>query len=205
MVDKVEEPVIGPVQILEHQHERPPLGQPLEEPAPRRERLGHARTLLAREADERAEVRGHPLHLVVRHHSRHGGAQLLGGLVRRIRIEQTCLRLDHLAERPVGDAFAVRQAAALPPAGQRRLCVDVYEQLSDEPALADPRLADDRHQLHRTLLRGALERADQERLLELAADERRRVAGGEIGTEPGASGLRPPQRQRLRLPLHGDR
>jgi hypothetical protein len=54
------------------------------------------------------------------------------------------------------------------------------EQLGAEPALADTRLADDGHELAGALLRGSLERPDQERLLQLPADERRRVRPGHV-------------------------
>ena len=39
MVDEVEQPVVGPVKILEDEHERALLRQPLEVPAPGREAL----------------------------------------------------------------------------------------------------------------------------------------------------------------------
>ena len=101
------------------------------------------------------------------------------------RTRGSALRLDDLAERPEGDPLAVGQAAALPPAAELRLRLDVGEQLGDEPALAHARLADDRDQLHRTLLRSPLESPDQKRLLELPADERRLV-GRDVGAEAGA-------------------
>ena len=49
---------------------------------------------------------------------------------------------------------------------------------------------------------GALEGADQERLLELAADERRRVRAGDVASEAGAGRERAEERERLRLALH---
>ena len=57
-VDEVQQPVVGPVQILEDEHGRPVLGDRLEEAAPRGERLaaslaaGAARRRRARAADE---------------------------------------------------------------------------------------------------------------------------------------------------------
>ena len=58
VVDEVEQAVVGPVQILEDEHQRPLLGQRLEQAAPRRERLvaAVARALAGRaEADERTQ------------------------------------------------------------------------------------------------------------------------------------------------------
>jgi hypothetical protein len=43
--------------------------------------------------------------------------------------------------------------------------VDVGEQLGDEPALSHARLTDDGDELHRALLRRALERPDEQGLL----------------------------------------
>jgi hypothetical protein len=70
-----------------------------------------------------------------------------------------------------------------------RLRVDVAEELGYEPALAYARLADDRHQLHRPLLRRALECPDQKRLLELPADERRPVLAADVTTEASMAAL----------------
>ncbi len=56
VVDEVEQTVVGPVQVLEHQHQRPLLGKGLQEPPPGGERLaapvaaGHA--LVAAQAGE---------------------------------------------------------------------------------------------------------------------------------------------------------
>ena len=59
VVDEVEQVVVGPVQVLEDEHEGPALGERLEEAAPGRERLVAAvpaRVALPREPDERAQV-----------------------------------------------------------------------------------------------------------------------------------------------------
>ena len=51
--------------------------------------------------------------------------------------------------------------------------VERRTKLGDEPALADPRLADDGDELHRRLALRAEEGLEEQRLLVLAADERR--------------------------------
>jgi hypothetical protein len=112
----------------------------------------------------------------------------------RVRLEDAGLGLHDLSERPKGDPFAVRQAASLPPADELRLRVDIAEELGYEPALAHTRLADDRHQLHRPLLRRALEDPDQQRLLELAAHERGPVVMEAVAPEAVADRVRPPER-----------
>jgi hypothetical protein len=82
--------------------------------------------------------------------------------------------------------------------------VHVREELRDHAALAHTGLADDRHELDGALLHRLLEGADQKRLLELAADERSLVLT-EIAAEAVTDDRRPPECQRLRLALRGDR
>jgi len=79
-------------------------------------------------------------------------AQLLPGRVRRVRLENSRLGLDDLAERPEGDSLAVRQRTALSPGNQLRVGRDVVEELEYEAALADARHADERHELRRSVL-----------------------------------------------------
>ena len=121
IVDEVEQAVVGPVQILEDEHQRPLLGQRLEQAAPRRERLvaAVARVLAGRaEADERAQEAADPaaLRLVGEDVLEHRGQLRLGG-VERVALEDPGLRLHDLAERPVAEALAVGQRPALPPPG----------------------------------------------------------------------------------------
>ena len=119
-----------------------------------------------------------------------------------IGLEDPRLGLDDLAERPQGHALAVGEAAALAPAEEAGLRVRVGAQLGDEARLPDSGLADHRHELHRELLRRPLEDADQERLLELAADERGPEALADVAAEARARRLRAPERKRRRLPFH---
>jgi hypothetical protein len=66
--------------------------------------------------------------------------------------------LDDLAERPERDAVSVGQAPSLAPRDELLpLVVDVGEELGDHAALADPRLAHDRHELARAIAHRALE------------------------------------------------
>ena len=63
VVDEVEQPVVGPVQILEDEHERALLGERLEEAAPGGEGLVAAvagRSILRVEPDERPQVLARP-------------------------------------------------------------------------------------------------------------------------------------------------
>ena len=90
----------------------------------------------------------------------------------RVGLQDPGVGLDDLAERPEGDPLAVRQAPALPPGDELGPGVDVGAELGDDPALAEPGLADDRDELDRVGGDGLVEDALQERQVDLPADER---------------------------------
>ena len=122
VVDEVEQPIVGPVQILEHQHQRPLPGQRLEELPPSGE---HLATPLAtgRHAAARpsqcTHVPGHPVRLRrARHQARYRLSQLGLRLARGVVLQDARLRLDDLGKRPEADPLAVGERAALPPAEQ---------------------------------------------------------------------------------------
>ena len=121
----------------------------------------------------------------------------------RVRVEDAGLGLDHVGQGRERHTFAVRMRAALAPVDQVRVGVDPCVQLSDEPALADARHADDGHELRRPLLARAVERVEE--LVELAApaDERGRRPG-ELDVDSGARLERLPDDDRLRLALDLD-
>ena len=99
------------MEVLEHQDGRAPLRERLQEPPPCALHLMHPivlGTLFGREAEERAEVTLDP-GLLVRV-SEQGGdrrVQLRGRLVVGVGLEDTGLRLHHLAEGPVAHAVPV--------------------------------------------------------------------------------------------------
>ena len=99
-------------------------------------------------------------------------------------------RLDHLGERPVGDALAVGQAAA----GEHGRALEPGDELAREPALADAGLAVDREQVRAAVADGALERVLEQLELGVAPDERRRrrpdelLAVADAGRAPDRSG-----------------
>ena len=110
-------------------------------------------------------------------------AELLDRLLDRVVVGDPGRRLDHLGERPVGDALAVRQTAA----GEHGRALEPGDELADEPALADAGLAVDRERggrggrgrrgrrcsrAARARLRGR--RAAQRRVSECRAPGRRR-------------------------------
>ena len=154
VVDEVEQALVGPVQVFEDEDERPLLGECLEEAPPRCKSLGPMvalELLLALEPDQRSQVPLDPVGLRLVDELAHAPCQLARRLFGRVRLEHACLRLHHLAERPEGDAFAVRQRPALTPARQLGFVLDHLRELVDEAALADSRDADEGDQLRRTL------------------------------------------------------
>ena len=103
MVDEVEEPLIGEVEVLEHQHEHAQVGERLEEAAPGGKSLIAAIVRYGRvglQAYERAQVALEPARVVPRRQLSHHPAQLLLRLLRPVRLQDPGLRLHHLAERP---------------------------------------------------------------------------------------------------------
>ncbi len=86
-------------------------------------------------------------------------------------LEDPEVLLDDLADRPVGDSVAVRQAAARAPKRRGLLAREQLPQLAHERRLPDPRLADERHQV-RLVLRDRAPVGGEEQLeLRLATDE----------------------------------
>jgi hypothetical protein len=68
VVDEVEQALVSPVQVLEDEHERPPLRELLQEEPPRGEGLAPAvaaRLRFAADADERAQVAFYPASLTL--------------------------------------------------------------------------------------------------------------------------------------------
>src|SRR5205814_10151877 len=96
-------------------------------------------------------------------------AQLLDGYLERIVVGDPGRRLDHLRERPVGDALTVWQRTS----GQHSRSFQPLDELAREPALADAGAAVDREQVRAAVSNGAFVGAPEEFELSLAPDERR--------------------------------
>src|SRR5262249_19156314 len=140
--------VIRPVQVFEDEHERSLVGEALEEAAPGRECLLPPVASAPRigcETDERPQMGFDPT--VV-----DGLPQLARRLLLGLAFEDPRVRLHHFAKRPERDAVAIRQAAPVAPKRDLSLLLDVAVELEDEPALADPWDAHERHELRGTLL-----------------------------------------------------
>ena len=130
--------------------------------------------------------------------------ELVGRSGGRVVLENACLSLDDLAERPVRDTVAVGKAPPVAPVDELFVVRHRSAQLGDEAALADPRHADEGDELRLLLDTHAGERTEEQRALVVAPDERR----SRLVTQPldaRESLYRLPHLDRLRLPLGRDR
>ena len=99
--------------------------------------------------------------------------QLLGDVRRDVLFGDPGLRLHDLGERPERDAVAVREAASLAPRDELGIRVHDALELEDEAALTDPGDADEREELRRMRVSGAVEGVLDDSELALAPDELR--------------------------------
>jgi hypothetical protein len=209
MLDEVQEAAAGPLDVLEHQHERVALRDRFEEVPPRGERRAPPISLWRGEvadADERPELCTHPSCVRgIGDHLAHGLAELLLGGRGVVRLEDPCLCFHDLAQRPVREAVAVRGRAGLAPPDEPRAEVDAPEELRHQPALADPRLADDRDELRPVSIHDPLEGVLERGELPGPPDERFFRDLREVCAQPGKRRERLPHDDRLRLPPCSDR
>ena len=172
MVDEVELPLVGPVQILEDHDERVLDGHPLEEGAPRGEEIVAAAGLAVGHAEELLEARCHPAPLgLVGHVGLQRLCQLGSGGGRVIKLQQPDPAANHLGQRPEADPLAVGRRPPLVPQDPHLDAVDVLEELPGQPALADPCLPDDRDEAWPPLARRGVEEVLDEAQLRIAAHE----------------------------------
>ena len=187
VLDQVEQRRLGPVQVVDHQHQRLVGGERLQQPADAPEHLLDRERGVG-QADHRLQAGGD---------GAASGQRLDLGprLVRRIRLVDVGGDADRVGHRPERDAVAVRQAAARHDAGRR---LDRGEELRGQPRLADSRLAEQRHQPRPAVGDGAVELREQLGVLLVAADHRRQPPGAgahagvlQHGDQPvGADALR---------------
>ena len=103
VIDEIEEPFVSPVQVLEDEDEWPLLGDCLEEAPPGGEgfrTVVTAQLMLAFGSDQRPQAPGDPVRIVALEKGRSARTQPLLRVLTRVRLEDSRLRLDDLAERP---------------------------------------------------------------------------------------------------------
>ena len=165
MLDHVQQRFLGPVDVLEHEHERLHARELLGPRARRPEELLALVLALARTDQPgrgREQVRDR-VALAAR-------AQLLERVADRVVVGDPRRCFDHLGQRPVGDALAERKGAS----PQDRRALDALDELVDEAALADAGLAEDGDEVRAPVADRACKRVLEELQLDLTADERGR-------------------------------
>jgi hypothetical protein len=208
VLDELEQRRVGPLHVLEHEHDGMLLRQPLEEEAPRAEEvflLAHLPVLL--ETEQVCEARLDPLPLlVVEDELGETGGELLarGACVLAFGDVEAFAR--HLRQRPVRDAVAVREAAAAVPVRELGEAVQVLVEFPREARLADAGDAEDGDEVRAALLGGGVVELLDEPELAVAADERRLEAlGAAAPADAGGDAQRAPERDLLGLALQVER
>src|SRR5215213_3488414 len=125
--------------------------------------------------------------------------------LRRVALEQAEMLLQHLAERPVRDAPAVRQAAAGPPQRLGPLVAQPLPELTHEPRLADAGVAHERDRMRTPVAEDAPVRRLQQLELALTPDERALERADAARSHQGERAHEPPARDRLGLALDDER
>ena len=164
VLDQLEERILGPVDVLEDEDERLRLRHQLP-PLARRPRdllLAALAVDCFEDAARQAEQVGHRLR-------RAAVAKLLDRDVERIVVGDVGRALHHLGQGPVGDALAVREAAAL----EDGRAFERGEELVHHAALADARLSVDGEEMRAPVADGPGERVLEELDLVVPPDERR--------------------------------
>ena len=158
VLDEVEQAGVGPLHVLEGEHGRVHVGEPLEEKPPRGEQVLLVARWVLGEAEELREPRlDEPALLGVEQMLVERGPQLCqcGCLV--LVLGDEAAHAHHVRECPVGDALAVGEAAAAVPVDGLGDAVEVLVELPRQPRLADPGDSCHRHEMGAPLLRTRVE------------------------------------------------
>ncbi len=147
VLDEVEQAAVGPMEVVEQEHGRAAVRDPLEERPPGRERLLALPVRRAPDTEQRGQVRLDPAPLgVVGDELGQARREPSPGEQRGVPLGDPGPSSDHLGERPEGEALAVRGRSSMVPRHLLDHAVDVLLELPADPALADPGLAEDRHE-----------------------------------------------------------
>ena len=162
MLDHIEEPLVGPLHVLEDEDERLHVRQLLRpaERSPRDLCAFHHVLRRAEHSERHAEQIRDGLALA-------GQAQLLERLGCRVVVGDAGGGFDHRRDRPERDAFAVRQGSSR----EDRRALDARRELLDEPGLADARVAEHRREMCAPVTGRPVVGVAQQALLVLATDE----------------------------------
>jgi hypothetical protein len=171
-IPPVEERRLGPVEVVEHDHERTLRSDGFEEPLNGCEALFDTCSRL-RESNQLGDAAGNRERFVAGNEL----YELRFGVLRGIALEKPRGLTKHLSQREVRDSLAVRQAAALK---HERAFVDRVEELRGEPRLADSGGAEDGEELRGLVTHSLVERVPKTPQLTPPTDHRRVEAAGTV-------------------------
>ena len=135
VLDECQQRLVGPLEILEDEHQRALVGEPLEEEAPGGEQVLPVGVDPLLQAEQVRQPRADPGSLVgVGNVLGQAGGELLARGILLLALEDLGAHAHHLRQRPVGDALAVGEAAAAVPPDVAREPVEVLEELPRQPA-----------------------------------------------------------------------
>ncbi len=185
VVHEVEQPLVGPVDVLQHEHQRVSGSHPLEEPPPSVEQLLAGEVPLGGSADQGSDVLRH---LEVAEQLPHRVVGLGAGDLRRVVLEDLALGLHRFGERRVRHV-AVGEAPALAPVDELGEPLDIFQELPRQARLADAGVAEDRDEPGPALLFHPVERLLEDGELLVAADQpgleaERRALAPSAGLDP---------------------
>ncbi len=138
VLDEREQRLVGPLHVLEHEHDRQPLRHRLEEPPPGREEPLAVAVGDLREPEQVEQRRHHPFAVAgVGDPLANDRLQLRLGRRGRLVLGDAGAHAHHLGQRPERDALAVGEAAAAVPQHLVGEAVGVLLELPGQPRLAD--------------------------------------------------------------------
>ena len=201
VVDRIQQSVVGPMHVLEHEQDRLPLGEMLHEHPHREQQVDRlAGRGVEAETEEQAEVPGRLGDFCRREQLVEGVTQLRARDLDGVALVDAGDVSHHLAGGAIGRLLLVREAPAPERAASGSL--DPLGRLTSHPRLPDPGRPEDRHHVGASVLDGSAPDAGEEIELPLPAGERR-VRGG-----PAPRCLERfedrPRGDRSRLPLRVD-
>ena len=137
--DELEQRRVGPLHVLEHQHRRLLVCEPLEEQAPGAEQVFTILSGAVLESQQLRQPRFDPTPLIRVGEELDETALQLGQRGRRVlTISNPRTHAHHFRERPVGHPLSVGETASTVGVDQLGDTVDVLEELPGEPRFADP-------------------------------------------------------------------
>ena len=201
VVDEIDKPAVGVVEVLEDHRHRALRGEPLEERPPGAEELLRRDAGLQAEECQQGGLDPTPL-VGVRYEPAHRLRNLRPGRRLVVALQEPASLADHLAEGPEADPLAVGRAASFVPPDAFQQAVHVLEELPGKARLPDARWSDHGHEPAPPFAARRVEQLLQEAELVLAPDEGRLqglrpVPAAALGHDPH----RLPGRNRRGLPL----